>query len=322
MIRITIFLLLLIIAGCSTNPPDPFEDNISNGKIFISSDVEGAEIFIDNTSTGKYTPDTVTAASGSRLLSLRKSGYINKDTTIVVVENLILTFIFSLQQIQLSRLVLIEDFANVSCNPCVASNKILHSLDSYEYKDRIAVIKYPTWWPGANDPFYLAAKTESDKRIGYYNINLAPTVVVDGTGRPSPFDSLRIKEYLNEHLAVNPRFGITVTYNISGENLHTEVSVTSIDTAGLKFNDLVLHTVVIETEIEFSSPPGSNGETKFYHVMRSMLPSADGEQLTAGDNVYHRNVICKSVWNKSRLKVAAFIQNKTTKEIIQTGINL
>jgi hypothetical protein len=89
----------------------------------------------------------------------------------------------------------------------------------------------------------------------------------------------------------------------------------------LNFDDLVLQTVVVESEIEFSSPPGGNGETKFYHVMRSMLPSSDGEVIESFDKMYERSVICKPVWNKEKLHVIAFIQNKTTREVFQAGIN-
>jgi hypothetical protein len=321
MTRITLLIILLSMAGCQTNPPDPNEDIFSTGRVFISSDIPAAEIFVDNSSTGKFTPDTVIVNSGTHLLSLRKTGYLNKDTLINVQENSVLSLSFHLIPVTIAKLIILEDFANVSCNPCVTSNKIIHSLDTYTYKNKIAVIKYPTWWPGANDPFYLAAKAESDKRIGYYNVIVAPTVIIDGIKKPSPLDSLKIKEAVEAQLILNPGFDIEVTMNITGDLLTTDISVTFIDTAGLNFDNLVLHTVIVEKEIEFASPPGSNGETNFYHVMRNMLPSADGEQLINNNHVYQRSLYCKSIWNKSKLRVVAFIQNKSTREILQAGIN-
>jgi hypothetical protein len=322
MIQKYLFIIILFAAGCQTNPPDPYNENVKpTGKVFLSSDIPGADILVNNTSTGKVTPDTITITAGTHLVSLRKSGYAPVDTVVTIAENSLLVLNFILEESTAAKLVLLEDFANVSCGPCVLSNEIIHSLDSYSYKDKIAVIKYATWWPGASDPFYLSAKAECDKRIAYYNIVTAPTVIVDGTRRPSPQDSIKVKEALDARFGSTPQFKMAVSMSISGENVSAEVDVSMADTSGLDFTNLVLHTVIVEKYIEFSSPPGSNGETKFYHVMRSMLPTADGEQLKNENFIYQRSTVSKGSWNKSQLSVIAFIQNKTTREIIQSGIN-
>ncbi|HEY6626359.1 MAG TPA: hypothetical protein VIZ21_05345, partial [Ignavibacteriaceae bacterium] len=58
-----------------------------------------------------------------------------------------------------SKVVIIEDFANVSCNPCVISNKILESLTEITYgRSKLVAVKFPTNFPAPNDLFYLAAK--------------------------------------------------------------------------------------------------------------------------------------------------------------------
>ncbi len=318
--RYLVSFLLILIAGCQTNPPDAFELNIPSAKVFINSDVSGAEIFADNVTSGKFTPDTLLLAYGQHKISLHKEGYAVKDTVINIQIPDFISLHFHLEQASVQKLVLIEDFANVSCNPCVISNNIIHSLNNYTFKNKIAVIKYATYWPGPNDPFYLAAKTECDSRIGYYNIIVAPTIWVDGLTKPVPSDSNKIKSAIDAQLAKTSRFGIEVSQNIIGEQLQANVKVSFIDTSGLNFNDLVLHTVLVESEIEFSTAPGSNGETKFYHVMRSMSPSPDGESLKNQAYEYQRGINCNPVWNKSKIKVVAFIQNKATKEIYQTGI--
>jgi hypothetical protein len=79
---------------------------------------------------------------------------------------------------------------------------------------------------------------------------------------------------------------------------------------------------VIETLIEYPTPPGSNGETKFHDVMRKMLPSNSGETLTystSGTQLFTRQVTLNPTWNTSKLETIVFIQNKITKEVLQAG---
>lgn len=319
--RYIISILLIIIAGCSTNPPDAYENEFTSVNVFINSDIIGAEIFVDNASSGKITPDTIALSEGTHKISLYKDGYAARDTVLNVQGSTVITVFLCLRESSELKMVLVSDFANVSCDPCVSSNKILHSLESGTYKNKIAVVKYATYWPCSYDPFYLSAKEECDARISFYNVMTAPTVWIDGIKKPVPTDSNKVKEAIEERLSGAPRFGIRVTKNINGDYLQANVKVTFIDTSGLNFSDLVLHVVAVESEIEFSSPPGSNGETKFYHVVRDMLPTHAGEALINSETEYQRGITCNSAWNKSKINVVAFIQNKITKEVYQTGIN-
>jgi hypothetical protein len=156
-------------------------------------------------------------------------------------------------------------------------------------------------------------------------------------------------EAVNARLINSPRFEVVVTDSISGGNYLIRVYVKSVDkffpeekdfsitpnefknldfniemdTSGINFSDLVLHTVVTETDIEFSSPPGSNGETKFYDVMRKMLPSNTGESLSSieptGEGTFQRQVVIDPSWNQAHLNTVVYIQNTNTKEVFQAG---
>ncbi len=71
-----------------------------------------------------------------------------------------------------------------------------------------------------------------------------------------------------------------VSSSVVGSEYLITVTVKVLNGAGIDFSNTVLHTVVTETDIEFATPPGSNGETKFYDVMRRlMLPSNSGQSL-------------------------------------------
>ena len=56
--------LTLLIYSCETNPPNLPDLNQEMGKVYVTSGTVGAEIFIDDIFTGKYTPDTIETTLG------------------------------------------------------------------------------------------------------------------------------------------------------------------------------------------------------------------------------------------------------------------
>ena len=222
-----------------------------------------------------------------------------------------------------SKVVIVEDFANVSCNPCVISNKILESLTEITYgRSKLVAVKFPTNFPAPNDLFYLAAKEICDARISYYNVFFAPTTVIDGILKPISTDSNSVKTAVDSRLSITPRFNINIGDNLEGD-YSVNVDIKFIDTTSINLSDLVIHTVLTETDIEFEHAPGSNGETKFYDVTRLMLPSKDGtpvrQLIDQGELIFTFEDALLSSWNLEKLNFVVYIQNKTTKEIFQTG---
>lgn len=323
---VKIFLLLftfLWLNGCKTNPPtNPPLSFKEYGQVYISCNVDSALIFIDNVSTGKYTPDTITSTVGVHIFKLEKENYKPEIQSIAVLKDSLISVVFTLKLSQAEKIVLLEDFANVSCAPCVTSNKILESIrTSYGYK-KVLMIKFPTNFPSPSDPFYLANTSDCNSRMSYYNVLVAPTIKVDGILSPTPTDSNSIKQRIEQRILQIPKFKLTVNDSLDTYNYNIKISLETIDTMGVDFNNLVLHTVVVESVIEFATPPGSNGETKFHDVMRKMLPSSSGEVLSyspSGFQTFTRQVSLNSNWNSSKLETIVFVQNKVTKEVLQAS---
>jgi hypothetical protein len=321
--KILFLIIPVLILSCETNPPtQPLNPVIEYGNVKIISNVSGAKIFLDGTDSGKLTPDTLKTTIGDHIIELRKDNYdtttisinVLKNTEIEVTANLFAT----------DKIVIIEDFANVSCVPCATSNKIIEQLTNDTFgRKKLVAIKYPTNFPSPVDPFYLANGPDCNARMGYYNILFAPTTIVDGNLRPASTDSNDIKNKIYSELAKVPQFIVGVNSSISGSNYTIDISVNVKDISNIDFSKLVLHTVVTETNIEFATPPGSNGETKFYDVMRKMLPGNQGESLSAinqvGIYVFQRQLTLNASWIQSNINTVVFIQNKDTKEIYQAG---
>lgn len=321
-LNLSILLSVIVFFSCSTNPPTgPVIPD--TGKIFVSSNITGAKIYLDNVNTGKVTPDTLEATVGLHTVMIEKQDYTTASSIVTVKKDLTVPANLTIEMVQAPKIVLIEDFANVSCVPCVASNKILHSLNSYTYgPTKIITIKFPTNFPGPNDPFYLVNKPNSDARKTFYTVNSAPTIVVDGISKPVPSDSTKIKEAINQRLALAAKFSIVLKDSISGSNVFITAAVKPLNISGLDFSNLVIHMVLAEDVVSFLTPPGSNGETVFYDVIRAMSPNASGQQLTAGNSSAQTNYsgsFSLAGYIHGNMKVVVFIQDKSTKEVFQVA---
>lgn len=322
--KIILFILLaLYLAGCKTSPPLVYEEVIEYGKVYVTSNIESAKIFLDNSFTGKFTPDTITAAVGGHIIKLEKENYGTQTFLVTVKKDSVHSVNLMLQQVSAFKVVLLEDFANVSCVPCVTSNQIIEQLVLHTYgTHKLVAVKFPTNFPSPNDPFFNANTADANSRINYYKVMSAPSIFIDGIEKPTATDSVSIKEKIDARLKQTPVFGLTVNKNIAGSNLGVDVIITPLDASIITAN-LVLHVVVIESKIEFATPPGSNGETKFYNVMRRMLPDNSGTALTSinllAANNFNFQTVLNPAWQNSEINLIAFIQNVETKEILQSA---
>lgn len=321
--KFLVLIIPLLILSCETNPPtQPLIPVIEYGNVKVISNVSGAKIFLDGNDTGKLTPDTLRTYVGNHAIMLVKENYDSILLNVNILKNTEVEI--SAHLFAIGKIVLIEDFANVSCVPCVTSNKIIEHLINDDFgTSRLVAIKYPTNFPSPVDPFFLANGPDCNARMGYYNILFAPTTIVDGNLRPISTDSNDVKSKIYTELSKIPQFIISVSDSIVGSNYTVNISVDVKDVTNLDFSNIVLHSVVTETNIEFATPPGSNGETKFYDVMRKMLPSNQGESLASINQVgvynFQRQLTLNSAWIQSNINTVVFIQNTSTKEIYQAG---
>lgn len=317
-------LILILCTSCETNPPNMVAINKEYGKVFINANINGAKIFIDNAFSGKMTPDTISAEVGEHEIRVEIENYFPETKVVQFKKGSVDSSEFILEEQSINKIVLLEDFSNVGCVPCVNSNRIIQSLLNNLYgNSRLVVIKYPANFPSPNDPMYLENTVDCDARKSYYNVFSTPSIRIDGILKPVPTDSISIKEKIDERLLLISILELTIDKQFFGNNLSINVEVNVKDASGINFSEYVLQTAVVEEEVSYATPPGSNGETAFYHVIRKMLPSNEGENLNSisgnGKYTFNRQMSVNSGWDKSKLEVIVFIQNTSTKEVIQTA---
>ena len=272
---ISFFILLLLFASCETQPPDILQPVQKEGSVIINSDISGAKVYVNNVYMGVANL-TLNLQPGKYSIYLVKDT-LRSDTQNVNVEaGKSYRLFFILGQ---KSSVLLEDFANVSCDPCVESSLILNKLLSSRYtNDKLIVIRYATNFPSPNDPFYLANSSMNDNRIGMYNVLFAPTTVVDGVEKPIATDSVSIIDAVDSRLSVHTSFSIN---NLSLSITSDSISVSGnliMPSSGYENNKLFI--ALIRKEVVYQTPPGSNGETVFRDVAFAFIPNNNGISLT------------------------------------------
>ena len=173
-------------------------------------------------------------------------------------------------------------------------------------------IAYHMWWPSPTDPFYLANTVENTARQSYYNITGTPSMKCDGTTASWP----SIQSIIQARMAVTSPLWMDeiITANASAVNVTIKVVSTLTIT-----NNTVIHAVLLDRYSYLPSSP--NGQPHHYHAMLDMAPNGNGQNFTAtaGDTMtYTASFPMNPSWNVANLDVASFVQNNTSKEVMQS----
>jgi len=299
-----------------------FETNFSlqpinnPGTMFIDSEPEGAQIWIDSKFTGKFTPAYVTVCSGMKQVSLKKNDFndftfdpVNVATNDTVQLNVALS---------VQAQVLIESFANSSCLPCTTTNRHLETFMSAFDESKYALIEYFTNWPNFLDPMFQHNPAANSERFTYYDVRAVPSMFIAGN-TVNATDYNAITAAYNSQLAnVTQHVSLSLTRQIT-DSIKVKADLTEFNP--LPSADWRLFIAVIEKEVFFSSPPGSNGLKKFSHVFRTFLTPNVGDVIAFTDSKFVKTYSgsLSAEWDLNELQVIGFIQNRDTKVVIKSS---
>ena len=288
----------------------------NQGKLFFNSTPVGAEILVDGNSVGKYTPDTVIVAAGIYQTELYKNGFDTLDLGNIDVATNSLT-LFD-ETLVVEKQVLIESFANSSCLPCTTTNSHLENFTGTVHPRKYALIEYFTNWPNLLDPMFQHNPIDNTERFTYYDVRSVPSMFVIGNS----VDPLSYVDIYN-------------TFNTSFNNASQDISITLSKqiTDSLRVNVEVnefkplpnghwhLFIAVIEKEVIFSSPPGSNGLSEFSHVFRKYLSHNNGDEINIVNNKFYKSYTSSisSAWDLNEIQIIGFIQDRDSKAVIKSS---
>jgi hypothetical protein len=180
------------------------------------------------------------------------------------------------------RLVLYEEFSGENCAPCAATNPgLMDTLTNNPNASKIMLIKYQTPIPSGG-PIYYQDTTDVRNRMTYYTVPFAPYGRMDGavspggSGQNAGHPGFLTKAAIATATGIASPFNMTVSNSITGSTITSTINVAAV--AGYTGTTVKLRAALVETLI-FTTPPGTNGETEFHHVVRKMYPTADGQAI-------------------------------------------
>lgn len=254
----------------------------------------------------------VTLADGSA------DAYAVNDTAVTTVS-------VATQSVQ--RTALMEEFTSSTCGPCYSLNvsqgfdQLLSNLNTNQPGSHLAAIKYQMNWPApGNDPSYNG---DGNTRRGYYGVNGVPDVYLDGKDMSNPTSQAAF----NAAVAKPSFASMDVSYVQNVTTVDVTVNVTP------HFSGSGYKTYIAITE-DYYHYPGAYTPQKDYHfAMRKMLPNGSGINMASlvadEEQSFTRSYTLVeggpaqgnyNLWGTvNGITVVAFVQNVSTKEIIQAA---
>jgi len=213
---------------------------------------------------------------------------------------------------------LVELFTNTSCIPCVPANEYLDgimNLNGITINDtNVILIRYHTnLFPA--DPFYEYNIPDANARINYYNAASSnPRGYLKGTFM-GLFNSNSWTNLINQRLASISSFGLNSinSYEPATRTGNIEVIIGQI--SGNQINDLVIHVVLTENDLQFN---GQNGETHFENVMRDLITPSSGLSVSVSPSQSVNltfDYAIDPVININEANFVIFLQSVSTKEV-------
>ena len=213
------------------------------------------------------------------------------------------------------RLVLSEQFTNTACDQCVTTDSTIdHLLENYP--DYFALIRYHTYYPSEEDPFYLFSG-ENTIRVVYYGVWEPPVLKIDGL-----IDSDNYTLFwtiISDRYTVDAPLSIEAggTFNYASRSGNLQLRL--IATEPITLPGLFVRIALTESHIFFEAP---NGQTEQNAVMRYMFPNSTGIRLYIddGDTVdISQAISCPEPLVIENCELVVFVQAHQEREILQAA---
>jgi hypothetical protein len=311
------------------------------GALTVTSSPAGAAISLDGVDSGEVTPHTFAALpAGTLVVAVTLVNFISQPLSrdVEIETGGEATADFSLIQLQVPRVVLIEGFSNVYCSGCPTFNNNMAFVMSQEGygKERLLYVKWPAYL-NPLDPFWNQVPTITNARVTYYygsSATTLPTAQGDGTllgslsAPPNAAGLMAFVDGESEFAAV--RIDITTDEDLSDvADLSHEAIVTLMAPGGLDLSGYVLNIVLIYDEVTTAiNYPFGNGQ-EFHYVLRDhVVGAADIGMLspleprsflvTLTDPLGPPTYPGHDIYPTGK-QIVAFIQHATSKTVLQAG---
>jgi Outer membrane protein Omp28/Secretion system C-terminal sorting domain len=229
---------------------------------------------------------------------------------------LFVCFLIPEVQSQAKKYVLLEHFTNSRCSNCASRNPVFYNLID-DYPQDVHHIAYHPPIPYSNCIFYQANMVENNTRTSFYNVAGTPTAMLNGMP-VSVGNQILPASALATALTLTSPIQLLVT-ETSGTNRTVTIQV--FTQGNVPAGNYNLYAAVVEKDVDYTSP--NTGATQHFDVFRTMLPSISGTPVilaqSGGSITQTFNYSIASGWNADQIYVVAFVQNASTKAVLNSG---
>ena len=162
----------------------------------------------------------------------------------------------------------------------------------------------------------IYANTYSNARAEYYNMVGLPHVVIDGTQTFDVTYDAMLEEY-NERIVLPSNYSISMDATRNGTVVNASVNVGQLGAPNPETK--VLHMVLTESHI----PETWYGGDEVSHVERLMIPDQNGTPIVSDKGIkdtFDFEFEMEPSWALQNCELVAFLQDTTTREIMQAEI--
>uniref|UniRef100_A0A7C4Y6C2 Thioredoxin-like fold domain-containing protein n=1 Tax=candidate division WOR-3 bacterium TaxID=2052148 RepID=A0A7C4Y6C2_UNCW3 len=205
----------------------------------------------------------------------------------------------------ISRKVLIEVFTSNSCTYCPVAESIINVLKS-EFKDTINIVKYHI-----QDTFSFDG---SSQRAQFYGVSALPTVIIDGVSKftgVSQDTYNKYKEEIKRRIGLKSPIGIDGSVSLTGSKITYNFKICPVLDDTLR--NIEYFIIIKEDSIHFNA---ANGETLHNDISR--IIEKNGISIIMDTTEIDGEFSISELWNKKNLEISFFIQESSSKEIIQS----
>ena len=218
----------------------------------------------------------------------------------------------SIKAQNVKKYTLLEHFTNTRCGICANSNPDFYTAINVENNKNIHHLSIHSSVPYADCKFYVANKTEQDTRADFYSLSGTPRVSVNGAALVNV--SVVNAASLNTIAAETSPLSVKVT-ETTGASRTVTLKLKTVGT--LPAGTYKLNIAIVEKKIDYVGP---NTEALHHNVFRKWLNNADVTLAAVnGELTLTYNYTLDASWNANNIYVLAFVQNNTSKAVINSG---
>lgn len=228
--------------------------------------------------------------------------FIKQNIIRIFIIILVLQQAFVYSQVPMEK-VLVEMGTATWSSACANETQMINQMKDDDLQ--ISIINYHL-----NDPF---ANQYANQRASFYNIQNLPFPIIGGQEVIVGDYSSYLSNY-NESFNTPSSFSISSSGYFSEDTLILNLSIEKIDT--YLSDTISLYLAITESNIEIEW----HGLTEVNEVERIMSPNGNGDSLDFSNSSilnFTKKILFHSDWNPHNMEMIAFIQNDTSKQVLQ-----